>query len=48
MKKLLYTLGNRICKCFGVSKSELLISATCVLIGGGYLFYTYLVISVCH
>lgn len=44
----LMKLIDYICKKMGVSRSELMYSFAAVMLGGGYLFYTYLVISVCH
>lgn len=48
MKKTFYTLLQSICDRLGVSHKELLVSTACIAIGGMYLFYTFLIISVCH
>lgn len=35
-----------LCDRYGVSRKELAVSAACIIIGGAYLVYTYIVISV--
>lgn len=41
-------LIDTICKKMGVSRSEFVFSFTAVILGGVYLLYTYILISVCH
>lgn len=48
MKKKIIALMVRISDQLGVTPRELILSSTCVAIGGFYLFYTYILISVCH
>ena len=35
-----------LCYLFGVSRKELAVSALCVLVGGFYLIYSYIIISI--
>lgn len=46
MKKKLSSMITSFCDRYGVSRKELGYSAACVLLGGAYLVYTFLVISV--
>lgn len=46
MKKKLSSMITSLCDRYGVSRRELAYSAACVIIGGAYLVYTFLVISV--
>lgn len=46
MKKRISSMITSLCDRYGVSRKELAYSAACVILGGAYLVYTYLVISV--
>lgn len=48
MKKKIIALMVRISDRLGVTPRELILSSTCVAIGGFYLLYTHLLISICH
>lgn len=37
---------SSLCYLFGVSRKELAVSALCVLLGAGYLIYSYIIISI--
>lgn len=47
MKKIFSKVIKNVCDRYGVTKAEFITSCVCVVVGGGYLFYTYLIISVC-
>lgn len=48
MKKKIIAHMVRISDRLGVTPRELILSGTCVAIGSMYLFYSYLLISICH
>lgn len=46
MKKKLSSMISSLCNRYGVSRRELAVSALCVLVGTGYLIYSYIMISI--
>ena len=46
MKKKISSMISSLCDRYGVSRKELAASALCVLVGTGYLIYSYIMISI--
>ena len=46
MKEIISSMITSLCYLFGVSRKELAVSALCVLVGGFYLIYSYIIISI--
>lgn len=46
MKKKISSIISSICDRYDVSRRELAYSAICVLLGTGYLIYSYIIISI--
>lgn len=46
MKKKISSMISSLCDRYGVSRKELATSAICVLVGTGYLIYSYIIISI--
>lgn len=46
MKKKISSIISSLCNRYGVSRRELTYSAICVLVGTGYLIYSYIIISI--